>query len=176
MATPELLSVGRVRKPHGIRGELVVDPLTDTPDAIFASGCRLFVGTVQGKPDPAGRELHIRRGRRANDGWILEVEEIRDRTEAERWRDLHLLLPSDELSPLEEGEVYLHDLVGMRVEEVSGAPVGTVADVYELPQGLLLEITGERQGALIPFSDEVVRSVDAEARLIVVDPPAGLFE
>jgi 16S rRNA processing protein RimM len=176
MATPELISVGRVRKPHGIRGELIVDPLTDTPDAIFASGCRLFVGTVQGNPDPAGRELHVRRGRPMKDGWILEVEEITDRNEAERWRDLHLLLPAEELEPPGEGEVYLHDLVGMRVEEVSGAPVGTVAEVYELPQGLLLEIAGERKGALIPFSDDVVRSVDAAARLIVVDPPAGLFE
>ena len=176
MAEPELIAVGRIRRPHGIRGEVVVDLLTDTPDVLFASGRRVLVGTVGGRRDPAGAELHIEASRPFKESWLIKAHEIADRNAAELWRDRYLLLPQDELPAPAEDEVYIHDLIGMRVEEVSGAPVGTVAEVYELPQGLMLEIDGERKGALIPFRDEVVTSVDAKQRVIVIDPPLGLLE
>ena len=176
MAEPELIAIGRIRRPHGIRGEVVVDLLTDTPDVLFASGRRVLVGTVGGNPDPKGAALHIEGSRPFKDSWLIKAREIADRNAAELWRDRYLLLPQDELPPPAEDEVYIHDLIGMRVEEVSGAAVGTVSEVYELPQGLMLEIAGERKGALIPFRDEVVTSVDAEQRLIIIDPPLGLFE
>ncbi len=176
MPEPELIAIGRIRRPHGIRGEVVVDLLTDTPDVLFASGRRVLVGTVGGNPDPKGTTLHIDASRPFKDSWLIKAREIADRNAAELWRDRYLLLPQDELPPPDEGEVYIHDLIGMRVEEVSGAPVGTVSEVYELPQGLMLEVDGERKGALIPFRDEVVTSVDAAQRLIIIDPPLGLFE
>ena len=176
MAEPELIAIGRIRRPHGIRGEVVVDLLTDTPDVLFASGRRVLVGTVGGKPDPQGAALHITSSRPFKESWLIKAREIADRNAAELWRDRYLLLPQDELPAPAEDEVYIHDLIGMRVEEVSGAPVGTVAEVYELPQGLMLEIDGLRKGALIPFRDEVVTSVDSAQRLIIIDPPLGLLE
>ena len=176
MAEPELIAIGRIRRPHGIRGEVVVDLLTDTPDVLFASGRRVLVGTVGGKPDPEGTALHIDGSRPFKDSWLIKAREIADRNAAELWRDRYLLLPQDELPPPAEDEVYIHDLIGMRVEDVTGATIGTVSEVYELPQGLMLEIDGERKGALIPFRDEVVTSVDSAQRLIVIDPPLGLLE
>ncbi len=176
MESPEFAIVGRIRKAHGIRGEVVVDLLTDAPDVLFASGRRVLVGTVGGNPDPRGTALHIESSRPFKDSWLVKAREIGDRNAAELWRDRYLLLPQDELPPPAEDELYIHDLIGMRVEEVSGAAVGTVAEVYELPQGLMLELAGERKGALIPFSDEIVTSVDADRRLIVIDPPVGLLE
>lgn len=176
MAEPELITVGRIRRPHGIRGEVVVDLLTDAPEVLFASGRRVLVGTVGGKPDPKGTSLHIESSRPFKQSWLIKAREITDRTAADLWRDRYLLLPQDELPPPAEDELYIHDLIGMRVEDVSGMAVGTVAEIYELPQGLMLEIAGERKGALIPFNDDIVASVDTEQRLITIDPPVGLLE
>ena len=55
MSAPALMIVGRVRKAHGIRGELLVEPITDAPDAVFVSGRRLFAGTASGGRNPFGR-------------------------------------------------------------------------------------------------------------------------
>src|SRR5688572_24701961 len=98
--TPELIIVGRVRKAHGIRGDLVVETLTDEPDAVFAAGRRVFAGTVSGDRAKDGRELHITAATPFKGGFIVHFSEIADRTVADTWRDRFLLLPSDELTPL----------------------------------------------------------------------------
>jgi len=174
---PELLIVGRLRKAHGIRGALVVQPMTDAPDAVFAAGRRLVVGTTDGEPDPAGRALTVHDARPQPDGSVLvQFAGIGDRTEAERWKDRYLLADARDLEPPKPGEVYVHELAGMRVELPSGQSLGTVADVLELPQGLALEITDGARTALLPFHADFVRQVDRAARRIVAVPPDGLFE
>ena len=174
---PELLIVGRLRKAHGIKGALVVQPMTDAPAAVFAAGRRLVVGTPNGEPDPAGRTLVVESARAQPDGsLIVQFEGIADRTEAERWRDRYLLADANELEPPAAGEVYIHELTGMRVERPDGQSLGTVADVLELPQGLALEITNGPRSALLPFHAEFVRHVDRAARRIIAVPPNGLFE
>src|ERR1700753_3366474 len=132
---PELVIVGRVRKAHGIRGDLVVEPITDEPDAIFAPGRRVIAGTPSGDPAKDRRELHVSVSTPFKGGFIVHFAEIDDRTVAETWRDRFLLLPADELEPLGEDQVYIHELPGMRVELESGDEVGVVIGTYELPQG-----------------------------------------
>ena len=174
---PELLVVGRLRKAHGIRGALVVEPMTDAPDAVFAAGRRLVVGTPNGAPDPAGRALTVHTSRPQPDGsLIVQFAGIADRSEAERWRDRYLLAHAQDLEPPGADQVYVHELAGMRVERPSGEPLGTVAGVLELPQGLALEITDGARTALLPFHAEFVRHVDRAARRIVAVPPNGLFD
>jgi 16S rRNA processing protein RimM len=173
--------VGRVRRAHGIRGELAVELLTDAPDAYYAPGARLFAGTVDGDIAPGAPELHVVRSSPFKGGIILAVEEINDRTESELWRDRYLLVPDSEVQPLDEGEVYLHDLIGMQTRLASGEVVGEVVAFYELPQGVTLEIQRAREGkgpstVLVPFSDVAVKEMDVESRTIVLDPPAGLLD
>jgi len=174
--------VGRVRRPHGVRGELVVEAFTDEPDAIFAPGRRLFQGTHDGALwlDPrlkVPRELHVKGLRPMMEGWLVTLEEVSDRTEAERWNGRHLMVPVDELSEPDEGEVFAHELVGMRlVDADSGDAIGEVIEYYELPQGLLLEFKGPAGVASLPFVDEFVEEVDREARTIRVRLPDGLLE
>ena len=169
--------VGRVRRAHGIRGELVVESLTDAPDAIFASGRRVFAGTPAGDPEPQPRELHILRSSPFKGGWIVAFEGIPDRSAAEGWRNRTLLLPEEEVAAPDEGEIFIHDLVGMRVVRVTGEPVGEVRTVYEMPQGLVLEVARPEGGdVMLPFDDHTVTSVDAEARTIEVDPVEGLLD
>ena len=80
---PELIIVGRVRKAHGIRGELVVEPITDEPDAVFASGRRVIAGTASGDPAKDRRELRIVASSPFKGGFIVHFEGIPDRTAAE---------------------------------------------------------------------------------------------
>jgi 16S rRNA processing protein RimM len=182
--TPAYAIVGRIRKPHGIRGEVVVEPVTDAPGATFASGRRLFVGDHAGAPlrdprDPAGepRSLVVERARDVGDAWLVQLGGISDRNEAEKWRDRYLLLPFAELVPPAADEVYYHDLEGLAVVLRDGAPVGTVDALYELPQGLVLEVARpDKPSVMVQYRPDIVLEVDLAARTMRIDPPEGLLD
>ena len=180
MTSPAFIIVGRVRKAHGIRGEVVVETITDAPDAVFAPGRRVFAGTPAGDLAPNRTELHVDTSRPFNEGLLVGFAEVPDRTVAETWRGRYLLVPADELPAPSEDEVYVHDLLGMRVELESGELVGTVDETYDLPQGLALDVRRapprEKETVLILYDERTVASVDKDARLIVVTPPEGLLE
>lgn len=182
MTLPDCAAVGRIRRPHGVRGELLLEALTDEPGAIFAPGRRVFQGTPDGALwlDPRTRQpraLEVKSLRTTNGGWLLSLVEIADRTEAEKWNGRCLLVPVEELSEPEEGEVFAHELVGMRlVDAASGAPIGDVTAYFELPQGLLLEFATPTGVASLPFVDEFVTDVDRDARIIRVHLPDGLLD
>ncbi|MBC7674087.1 MAG: 16S rRNA processing protein RimM [Polaromonas sp.] len=180
MTTPEFIIVGRVRKAHGIRGEVVVEVITDAPDAVFASGRRVFAGTAAGDISPSRQELHVRSVRSFNEGILVGFDEVPERNAAELWRGRYLLLPADEVAPPADDEVYLHELIGMRVELSGGQPIGTIEELYELPQGLALDVrlAEPRDGetVLLLYDDQTIASVDKDARVIIVTPPDGLLE
>jgi len=178
VAAPELTIVGRVRRAHGIHGELVIEPLTDVPDAVFAPGRRVFAGTVDGDPSPDRRALVVEESRPfKGGGWIVAFDGIADRNEAERWRERYVLAPTSELAPVAEHEVYLHDLFGLSVVRAGSLDViGEVTDVYQMPQGIVLDVRRPNGSVLIPFRSEVVTQVDLPGRRLIVDPPEGLIE
>ena len=177
MAQPAYVIVGRIRKSHGVQGDVVVEPITDAPAAVFAAGRRLFVGTSEGDLAVDVPPVEVQRVRPAPGGGLLvRFDAIADRTQADRWRERYLLLPYDEVEPPGEGEAFLHELVGMRVELSSGEPVGEVLELFELPQGLGLDVSWRGRRVLLPFRDEFVRAVDRDGRRIVMDLPDGLLE
>lgn len=177
VVSPEYAIVGRVRNAHGIRGELVVEAITDAPDAVFASGRRVFAGTVDGDLARGAPTLTVTGARPFKEGLIVAFAEIRDRTAAELWRERYLLVPITELAPPAEDEVYHHELIGMRVERVGGDLVGEVAGLYELPQGLMLEVRPPgRPTVILPYRPEVVTGVDVGRRVVTVDPPPGMLD
>lgn len=173
-ARPEYVIVGRIRKVHGLRGELVIELHTDEPGTVFVPGRRVFVGSVRGvlRPEP----LEISSVRPFKEGFIAKFAGIDDRDEAALWHDRFLFLEPSELTPLDDGEVYIHELKGMRVELQSGDIVGTVLDVYELPQGLALDVSRHDAKSIIVPYDRVVTSVDRAARVVRIDPPDGMIE
>ena len=180
MTTPAFIIVGRVRKAHGIRGEVVVEVITDEPDAIFAPGRRVFAGTATGDLAPAKQELHVRSAREFNEGLLVGFAEMPDRNAAELWRGRYLLMPAQDLPAPDDDEVYVHDLVGMRVDLASGEVVGTVEELYDLPQGLALDVRRSEPRAtetvIFLYDEHTISSVDKENRVIVVTPPDGLLE
>lgn len=161
-----------------MRGAWAVESLTDAPDVLFASGAVLFAGDRDGTTtaDSNLPELHVEDGRPMNREWLVRVREISDRDDADSWRGRYLLADAALLPPLDEGEVYVLDLIGMDVHVEGKGRVGSVVDVYDVPQGLVVEVETPRGRSLIPWHDDIVRQVDSESRIIVLTPLDGLLD
>ena len=95
---------------------------------------------------------------------------------AELWRGRYLLAPFSELPPLEQDQVYLHDLVGMRAVSTTGKELGQVTTFYELPQGIVLDVKTAKGSVLIPYSPESVIRTDLARRTIVFNQKSGLLD
>ncbi len=168
------LVVGRVGRPHGLRGEVTVEVRTDDPDQRFSAGSAL--DTV-----PAERGPLTVVGMRWHSGTLLvRFAGCDDRNAAEELRDTVLAIDSGDLGPLDDPEeFYDHDLIGLRATTVGGEPVGTVTDVLHHGQALLvIEGIGPRSGAeiLVPFVAAIVPEVDVPGGRVVIDPPEGLID
>lgn len=175
----EYVIVGLIRKAHGIRGDLAIEVLTDSPDAIFASGRRVFAGTPDGDLAVPHRELHIQSVRTLGDGLLVHFDEIPDRTAAELWRARYLLVPNEEIPAPDESDVYLHELPGMTVQLEDGTVLGTIDAFYELPHSLGIDVRyappRESETVMLLYDDATIRDVDRERRIVVVSPPDGLL-
>jgi 16S rRNA processing protein RimM len=184
MPEPEYAIVGLIRKAQGIRGEVVIEPLTDKPDVVFASGSRVFAGTADGDlavaRDVKGVEetptLTVSQSKPFKKGLIVQFEELQDRDSAELWRGRYLLAPFSELPPLQGDEVYLHDLIGMSVVSTTGEPIGAVTTFYELPQGIMLDVKTTRESVIIPYRPEIIVKTDIGSRTIVINDTLGFLD
>jgi 16S rRNA processing protein RimM len=184
MAEPEYAIVGLIRKAQGIRGEVVVEPLTDKPDVVFATGSRVFAGTSDGDlaivRDVRGEEetptLTISGSKPFKKGLIVQFEELQDRDSADLWRGRYLLARFSELPPLEEDQVYLHDLIGMTLLGANGEQLGAVTTFYELPQGIMLDVQTARGSVMIPYRPEIIVRTDIQARSIVINDTLGFLD
>jgi len=173
---PEHLIVGQISKPHGTRGEVLIWPLTDDVAEVFAPGRELLLGDEEGGLAEDARGLVVETVRPYRQGILVRFEGLPDRTAVEPLAGRYLLLPIEELRPLEEGEVYYHQLLGAEVVTVDGETVGRVREVYEAAPADLLEVKGPGKTHLIPFVERIVRRVDVESKRIVIEPPPGLLE
>jgi 16S rRNA processing protein RimM len=167
------LVVGRVGRPHGIRGELTVQVHTDEPDSRFAAGSVLAT-------EPAARgPLTVSSSRWHSGRLLVTFAGYDDRTSAEDLRGTLLVVDSAEVGPADDpDEFHDYELVGLGVVTVAGEPVGVVADVLHQGQDLLVIRPG-RPGAedvLVPFVAALVPDVDVKAGRLVIDPPPGLLD
>ena len=171
---PRHLAVARFRRPHGLKGEVTIFPLTGDPAAVFVPGRALWVLDLAGQV--VGGPLAIERSRAYHREWLVKFVGADSREALEPWRGLFLAAPADELSPPEGDEVYLHELEGFSVRLADGTPLGLISGVYELPAGLMIEVQGPKREFLLPYRKEFVREVDRAGRRLVVEPPEGLVE
>lgn len=165
--------VGRIGKPHGLRGEVTVDVRTDEPELRFAHGTRLRAVPPPGSASGL-TELTVAATRSHQGVLLVRFEELPDRTAAEAARGtvLHASLPPD-ATPDDPEEFYAHELEGLAVYDVSGAPLGTVTRLVSGAAQDLLEVrTVDGRDVLVPFVAELVPEVDvAGGRLVVADRP-----
>jgi 16S rRNA processing protein RimM len=167
------LVVGRVGRPHGIRGAVTVDVHTDDPDIRFAVGATLPTDPVAVGP------LTVEAVRWHSGRLLVEFAGIMDRTQAEALRGTWLTMDSAQVtSPASPDEFYDHELVGLAVVTTAGEPVGVVTDVRHHGQDLLVIQPAQphRDGLLVPFVAAIVPEVDVAAGRLVIDPPPGLLD
>ncbi len=164
--------VGRIGRPHGIKGEVSIEVRTDDPDG------RLAPGTVLRTEPAAAGPLTILTGRVHSGRLLLTFDGCITRTGAERLRNVLLVADVDpDERPEDPDEYFDRHLVGLRVVTVDGDEVGDLAEVLHLPgQDVLVVRRPDDREALVPFVTEFVPEVDIDAGRIVVDPPAGLLD
>jgi 16S rRNA processing protein RimM len=166
--------VGRLRKPHGLKGECTLFPLTDDPETIFAPGRELSVVNLAG--ETVAGPLTIEQSRSYHREWLVKFAGVDSRDALEPFRAHFLGVPAEALGPLAEDEVYLHELDGFSVRLADETPLGLVSAVYELPAGIMIEVQGPKREFLLPYKKEFVQQVDRAGRRLVVTPPEGLLE
>ncbi len=174
----EPVVVGRIGRPHGVRGDVTIDVRTDVPDRRFAPGTQL-----RGAP-PMTTSLVVAGSHWHSGRLLVRFEGIGDRTAAETLRGLVLTIaPGQVGTAADDGDEDVddlwwdRDLVGLRVVTVDGVDVGAVVDVVHTAAGELLAVdcVGGHE-VLVPFVREIVPMVEVPDGRIVVDPPPGLFD
>jgi 16S rRNA processing protein RimM len=176
VSVEDYLVVGRIGKPHGLKGEVSVEPRTDEPDRRFAAGATLHV--ERNRPGSASRDETLTvRGMRWHSGRLLVTfDEIDGRDAAEEARGTVLVVPVDpEETPDDPEEFYDHQLVGLAVESPDGDRLGTVTRVEHAGAQDLLVIDVDGRSVLFPFVRALVPVVDVAAGKVVVDDQPGLL-
>jgi 16S rRNA processing protein RimM len=168
--------VGRIGRPHGVRGLATVEVRTDDPDHRFAPGTVLIT-------DPPRRgPLTVVDMRWHSGTLLLQVaapsgEVYGTREAVDELRNTLLLVPVADLPELEEPDSYYdHQLVGLAARLPDGTPIGEVTAVRHEAQDLLVVRRDEEGDALIPFVAAIVPTVDVAGGFLVVDPPEGLLD
>jgi 16S rRNA processing protein RimM len=166
--------VGRIARPHGIRGQVVIDPETDFPAERFQAGAELFVRRAGD-----GRQaelLVVTTARFQQDRAVVGFRGVDDVDAAKTLAGAELRVPSDRLTELPEATYYRHDLVGCVLETPEGERLGAVTGV-EGPMGLSRLIVATPRGeALVPLVAEMCREIDPAGKRIVVVLPKGLLD
>ena len=168
------LLVGIAARAHGLRGELVIDVHTDSPDERFTSGSVLRARRA-GVPDVA---LTVESTRPHSGRLLVRFVEVPDRGAAEAMRGARLLIGSDAVAPpTDPDEFHVHQLEGLRAELKDGSVVGSVREVVHGPGGeLLVLVRPDRPDALVPFVRAIVPTVDLDGGRVVLTPPEGLLD
>jgi 16S rRNA processing protein RimM len=170
---PKYLLLGEVLRPHGIRGELRMRILTDYPERITDLET-IYIGKDPYEANAAAYRVEHMRLHQAYG--LLKLATIDDRTQAEPFRELFVMVDIADAVPLEEDEFYLYQLIGLKVETEAGEFLGEIQDVLETGANDVYVVKGEAYGeVLIPVTDETIVKTDIEAGVMVVNLPDGLL-
>lgn len=167
-----LVELGRVEKPHGLRGELCIELYADSP-FIFEGLTRVYLRLSGKKPKPCVLE-----GWRAHQGRaLILVDRSQGRDQAEAWRGADVLARERDLPPVDEDEVRPEDLLGLPVMHVDGSRIGVLEDIRDVAGQELWFIRDDAGNEImLPAVEEFVLDIDLDAGVILVDPPDGLLE
>jgi 16S rRNA processing protein RimM len=166
-----MVLVGRISRPHGLRGQVIVSPETDFIEERFVAGATLWTRSSRGEEALVIESVRVQNGRPViGFAGFARIEDV------EHLAGLELRVPEDSLQPLESGVFYHHQLIGCRVTTVGGEQVGEVARVEGGAAGSLLAIDGPRGEILIPLAVDICVDIDVAGKAIRIDPPDGLLD
>ncbi len=170
-APDDRVVIGRVVKPHGLRGEVVVEVLTDFPGRFF-EGLKVRLSGA----GAASGEGRISGVRRQHDRLLVTFEGISDVEGAEKLRNAELSVSAEDVAPRPEGYVYHWEIEGAEAFDEKGRRLGRVAELQNVGGRPLLVLETPRGPRDVPFARPIVVSVDVVGKRIVLDPPAGLLD
>ena len=164
----DLLLVGRIARPHGIRGQVIVNPETDFMEDRFRVGQILKLGSPDRTRDCEIVEVRFHQGRP-----IVRLAGIDTMDEAAALAGADLWVPEAGLAPLPDGTFYRHELIGCEVRNVAGTVLGRVTAVEGALDRSYLVVDGHM---MIPLVSGICVGVDIGERRVIVDPPEGLVD
>lgn len=168
---PETILVGRVLRPHGIRGSLKIEVHSDVPER-FEPGSELLMTL----PGAETQTVRVRQCRPVRGGLVVDFDGVADREQAERCRGAELEIERDRVPPSPAGLYYFFELIGCRCSDEESGELGEVVDLIEDGGGFLLEIEHDGKKLLVPFVEAFVVEVDIERGRIGLRLPPGLIE
>lgn len=174
MNDDQLIIIGKIIKPHGVRGEMKIQLLTGEPRH-FTPGNRLFImGTAA---DEMPMECIVEDARPHKNGLLIFLDKIEDPDQAEKIRNRFLALPKSELTAPEEDEYFIFDLIGMSVSTTDGLFVGVLQDVLTQGPQDIYEIRHpeSKKINLVPSCRQFIKSVDVQGRKMIIEPIDGLL-
>jgi 16S rRNA processing protein RimM len=137
----------------------------------------VYVGDGEGAaPDPGIPSVAIRSARPFRRGFLVSLEGVTTRDQAEALQGRYLFRPFSELEDLDDGELFYHQLLGLTVVTAAGETLGEIVEVYELRPADLLEVKGPSKTHFIPFLASLVVEIDLDRGTMIVDPPNGLLD
>lgn len=175
--TASTILVGHISKAHGVKGEVALVLYAESPD--------LLSGEVFLQKDPASplRPIAIEKTRSHHGGLLVTFAKVHDRNAADLLRGCSVLVPRDKLPPLDEGDAYLADMLGLTVlvyapDDTGGPAALGVLTGVDAPAGqeLWAVTTPEGKEVLMPAVPEFVLDIDLDAGTVTIDPPPGLLE
>jgi 16S rRNA processing protein RimM len=162
------LTVARIGRAHGLKGEVTVEVRTDIPED------RLVPGEVYETEPASVGPLTIENVRTQGGRWYLRFDEVATREQADAVRGVELVIDGEESD--EDDAWYVHELVGLTAQRPDGERIGEVVDLLSMPaQDVLVVKQADGFRAMIPFVDEFVPEVDLEAGTVTLTPPYGLL-
>lgn len=171
MSAEDLLLIGKITKPHGIKGSLKVYSYAESPE-LFNDAEVLYLKLKSGTMKP----LHVESFSSSGDMVILGFKEIENRNDAEEIVKGELYVDKKYLPPLEEDEYYRYELIGLQVETVDGLNVGIVEDIFPTGSNDVLVVKKGKVENLIPVTKEVVKEIDREKKKILIEPLENMLE
>ncbi len=169
-SVPPYIVIGHVARPHGVRGELLVSPDTDFPERLLSLREALFV--KEGVVTPIGVETV----RPHQEQFLLKARGIDSRDAAATWRRAALAVLPAQAAPLSEGQHYVFEILGLRVETEAGEVVGTVTEVLRTGSNDVYVVRGPQREVLVPAIASVVTAIDIAGGKLLIRPLAGMLE
>jgi 16S rRNA processing protein RimM len=168
----DLLLIGVIAGPFGVKGQLKLKAFTDRPDHIRRRVHTLYLQVGKQRVEHTLTSLHEHKPGLL----ILTLKGIADRDAADELRGAEVYISAADAAPLDTDEYFLHELVGLAVSTADGQPVGTVREILETGAGEVLVITRPGQAdALVPMVREFIASLDIPAGQVVITPVEGLL-
>lgn len=172
-AMEKWFKVGKIVNTHGVKGEVKIVSTTDFPEERYQKGNTLYLFQGQNS-EPISLVIKSHRNHKSFD--LLTFEGYENINEVEKFKEGILKVQEDQLQDLEEGEYYFHEIVGCKVVTTDGEELGTIKEILSPGANDVWVVKGQRgKEHLIPYIEDIVKTVDIDKQLITIEPMEGLL-